>query len=502
MTPDAAMSLTRSLAIELAADRPQLRRLDDYHAGRHPLAFASKKFLEAFGGLFKAAAVNWCPLVIAATLERLHVEGFRNSKDETANARPWEIWQANNFDAGSNMLFREALKYGRCYTMAGPGDDGDPPLLTIESPLDVIHRMSTANRRRMASALRVFTDDDGTRCATLYLPDEIWRWQRAGTYAATRSPLTGRPDLTDDLSQATWEPRVIDGRDWPEVNDLGVVPIVAFLASPELDGWGTSELAAVLPLQDMVNKTVADMLVASEFVAMPQRFATGMEIQVNPTTNQPVDPFPVVTRMYQAEAPETKFGQFPAADLSSYVQVLGTLKQDVATITRTPPHYFYLGGAFPSGEAIKSAEAGLVAKAKDRMLTFGESAEQLMRLALVIDGSADIAAVDMETVWGDPEYRIESEHIDATLKKQALGVPWLQLMEDAGYSPQVIERMTAQRDVERRQAAQEQADAAKQAADLAAASASNLQAASQLVPPAQRPPPPVAKAPAVPVPPR
>lgn len=444
MDADRALALTVSLTRELADDRPKLKRLDDYYRGRHPLSFATQKFLEAFGGLFKAAAVNWCPLVIAATLERLHVEGFRNGTDEQANTRPWEIWQANNLDADSNILHREALKFGRCYVMVGPGEGSDPPMITIESPMNMIHRNSAVNRRKRVAALRVFTDDDGTRCATLYTPDEVWRWARAGSSASG----------VDDLSTASWAPRRLAGRDWPELNTLGVVPVVPFLASPELDGWGTSELAAVLPLQDMVNKTVADMLVASEFVAMPQRWVTGLEIQTNPATGQPMEPFPPITRLMLAENPLTKFGGFPAADLSTYVAVLGTLKQDVATITRTPPHYFYLGGAFPSGEAIKSAEAGLVAKARDRMLTFGESHEEVMRLALILDGSSDIASVDMETVWGDPEYRIESEHIDATLKKQALGVPWPQLMEDAGYSPAVIARMTVQRDQEKAAAAE------------------------------------------------
>jgi hypothetical protein len=38
--------------------------------------------------------------------------------------------------------------------------------------------------------------------------------------------------------------------------------------------------------------------------------------------------------------------------------------------------------------------------------------------------------------------------VDAATKKQALGVPWEQLMEDIGYSPQQIDRMAAQREAE------------------------------------------------------
>lgn len=435
MNQEQALKLTKSLCKDLADDRVKLRTLDRYYTGDHPLSFASDKFLEAFGGLFKASAVNWCPLVIASVVERLRVEGFRTGRG--SNKRAWKIWQANNLDADSNIAHREAGKYGRTYAMIGAPDvEGEPPLITIESPLDVIHRQSSENRRRRAAALRVFTADDGTYCATLYTPDEIWRWQRQGS------------GVVDDLAMVAWEPRYVEDRPFPEVNELGVVPIVPLLATPELDGWGTSDLASVLPLQDMVNKTVADMLVASEFVAMPQRYVAGLDIVRDPKTEQPLPPFPITSRLWQSENPEAKFGQFPSANLSTYVETLETLKQDIATITRTPPHYFYLGGQFPSGSAIKSAETGLVAKARDRMLTFGEGWEEVMRLALAIDGRSPQTLTDMETVWGDPEYHDEAATADSLIKRQAIGVPWEQLMVDAGYSPQQIESWQALHDAQ------------------------------------------------------
>jgi hypothetical protein len=119
------------------------------------------------------------------------------------------------------------------------------------------------------------------------------------------------------------------------------------------------------------------------------------------------------------------------------------LVQHVASQTRTPPHYFYLRGQFPSGESIKSAETGLVAKAKRKMRHFGEGWEEVIRLAFSVmnDDRADI--VDAETIWGDPESRSESEHIDAVVKKLALGVPQQQLWEDADYTPQQIDRFHA-----------------------------------------------------------
>jgi hypothetical protein len=53
-----------------------------------------------------------------------------------------------------------------------------------------------------------------------------------------------------------------------------------------------------------------------------------------------------------------------------------------------------------------------------------------------------------ETIWADTESRSQAEVVDAAVKKQALGVPWEQIMEDIGYSPQQIDRMQALREAE------------------------------------------------------
>lgn len=129
----------------------------------------------------------------------------------------------------------------------------------------------------------------------------------------------------------------------------------------------------------------------------------------------------------------------------------------MATISRTPPHYF-LGnaGVFPSGEALRAAEAGLTSKAWDRARDNGEPVEEAMRLAFRLaalspqvssrDAArfrkwADLTAA--EAKWRDPETRTESEHIDALMKQQSLGVPDEILWERVPYSPQEIVRIKA-----------------------------------------------------------
>lgn len=433
VTSEEALRLTKLLAKQLGQDRDALSKLNAYYVGQHPLAFASKRFLEAFGGLFAAFSDNWCPLVVDSLRQRLHVTGFRfpslpDDQDPSHGDKlAWDLWQANNLDADSDVLHTDALIYGRSYVVVGAGDPvaGEPPaLITVESPLDMIVQTSSANRRRRTAALRVFKDDDDQGAATLYLPDETWYWSQRGSSL---------------FSGGTWEVRAD-----PVPQPLGVVPVVPFLNRPRLDPWGFSELVGVIPIQGAVNKLLADMMVASEFTAMPQRFVTGLEIMRDPVTNQPIDPFPALTRLMQAEDPNVQFGQFAQGNLDTYVHAIELLIQHVASQSATPPHYFYLSGNFPSGESIKSAEAGLVAKAQDRTRTFGESWEEVMRLAFRVLGDVGRAkAHDAETIWADVEMRTESAHVDSTLKKLQLQVPVEQLWEDLGYTPQQISRFKA-----------------------------------------------------------
>ncbi|PNE29803.1 hypothetical protein AF335_33080 [Streptomyces eurocidicus] len=211
----------------------------------------------------------------------------------------------------------------------------------------------------------------------------------------------------------------------------------------------------MIPIQSAINKVTADALTASEFAAWPQRYVTGLEITEDDQGN-PIEPFKVaVDKLLQAEDPQAKFGQFEAASLSNYCDLVGLLLQHLSSISRTPSYYFLVnGGPPPSGEAIISSEAGLVAKVRERMLYFGESWEQVIRLCFAIKGDKRAKEFAMETVWRDPEYRTEAQHIDALLKLQQLNVPEEQLWSDAGYTPSQISTFRAMRKEDAKAAAE------------------------------------------------
>ncbi len=416
-------------------ERTEANRIyDEYYEGEHRLAFATSKFRKTFGALFSEFADNWCGLVVDAPEERLNVEGFRFGTEEErlqGDVAAWEIWQRNQLDAFSQQGHLEALIWANAAVMVWQEDD--LAKITVEHPSQVIVAHESGSVTKRSAALKAWTDEfSGDLFVNLYLPDVIWKWKRE----ASTTKLDGGGDFTER-------------EDSQLVNPLGVVPIVPLVNKPRLLRPGQSEIRAVVPMQDAVNKLIADMMIASEFQSFRQRWATGIEI---PTAfDDEGKPLPqdqqeaamwkhAIDRLWYSEDPETTYGEFDVTDLKSFVTGIEMLVQHIASQSKTPPHYFFIGGQFPSGESIKSAESGLVAKVIRKERYFGEAWEEVMRLAFAVEDDDRKNDVLSETIWGDAETRTESQHVDAVIKKRSVGIPLKQLWEDLGYSVVQIAR--------------------------------------------------------------
>ncbi|MFF1633964.1 phage portal protein [Leifsonia sp. NPDC058248] len=409
---------------ELEARQADLHRLTEYHAGKHRLAFSSDKFRAAFGGLFSAFADNFIPLVVNAVEERLNIQGFRMGTDPTADKDAWAIWQANDLDAASQLAHKQALIKGDGYVIVWADGDGKPKV-SVETPNQCIIAYDPGDRTVRLAGLKAWLDSEGKH-ATLMFADAVYRFKA--------SPA----------NEETWVPDQKNDATWPMPNPLGEVSMVQLVNDPSLDSnFGVSEFINVIPLQDAINKTVADMIVASEYIAFPQRYVTGLELEEDDQGNTKA-PFQIaVDKLLVAEDAQANFGTLPAGDTMNHIKQIEMLVQHVSTQTRTPPHYFNVGGNLPSGDAIKAAETGLVAKARRKMRYFGEAWEEVIRLCFKVVGDPRADVTDGETIWGNPEYRSESELADALVKRAAIGVPRQQLWEDAGYTQTQISRFHA-----------------------------------------------------------
>lgn len=425
LTPGAWLQL---LSARLDIESAACQRYRDYFDGRHKLLFATAKWREAFGTLFAQFSNNWMQVVTDAAVERLGVQGFRFGED-VADAAAWRVWQHNNLDAASVQAFTEAVKCGRSYLLVAPSADG-VARITVEHPQQVTVAYASGNRRVRLAALKRWLDDDGYVYATLYLPDALVKYR---SQERVRQYGLG--------SKIEWQLRRDDpgGR-----NDLGVVPVVALENTPDMLTGGRSDLDPVLPLQDAINKLCSDMLVASEFNAYPQRWATGLEVPRNAdgTVNRDAALKASMAHVWMAESTDATFGQLTPGDLQNYVNALDNFRQDVAALTRTPPHYLLAKMVNLSGDALKAAETGLVARVKRKQLDFSDGLEETMRLAFRAMGDNKKASLmGAETIWRDPESRAPGVIADSLVKKRQIGVPLEILWEEAGYTPQQIERM-------------------------------------------------------------
>ncbi|MEK9644212.1 MAG: phage portal protein [Alphaproteobacteria bacterium] len=454
--------------------RARLEQFDAYYRGDHPLAFATREFLEAFGGLFGAFSDNWCETVVNAVKERLHVTGFRFGEDSDADTEAWDIWQRNALDLESNMAHLEALVFGVSYALVWPLDG--LARVTVEHPYQVVTVPKAGDRRTVAAAMKRYRDDDGTEVAWLYLPGEVRRYRSTDpepNVLALERVRAGHINWALDRDNDEDGPAVVD-------NPFGdVVPVVPLENRPRLIAAPRSEIENVIPLQDAVNKEWADCMVASEYAADAQRWILGWEPEVDPESNQPVNPpldrrkrFLTLNQNENDEHPVT-IGQFTPGNLDNYVKVIETLVQHIASQTRTPPHYLNPGADRLSGESIEASESGLISKVIERQQTFGEGWERVMRLAFLAEGNEEKAAlVSAETLWQPPILRSDAQRVDAALKLTQIGLPKTAVLEFLNYTPSQIARMLA--DMETEQAMQQvitpqQMDAVAQPGDTTAA---------------------------------
>jgi hypothetical protein len=245
----------------------------------------------------------------------------------------------------------------------------------------------------------------------------------------------------------TWHPGAAQNDPVIERNPAGVVGLVEMTPQPRTLGPPRSELHSVIPFQDRVQTTIFNRLVATDFGAFRTIWASGIKVardviktDSSGTVQQVVRPFDLgANRLLANENPDGKFGAFPGDPLTGYLAAVAQDVEHLSAITQTPP--WYLTGTMINlaADAIKAAEAGLVAKAGKRARFLGESWEEVARLSLAIVGNAASADSSAEVVWADMETRSIAQLVDALVKLDTIGVPQEVLWQKFGATPQEIE---------------------------------------------------------------
>jgi Phage portal protein, SPP1 Gp6-like len=247
-------------------------------------------------------------------------------------------------------------------------------------------------------------------------------------------------------------------------NPLGVVPVINLRNSDRiLADYGSSEIDDLKPLVDGLNKSLTDMLVTSEYVGRPRRWATGIELIEEPVLDdagEPVlddddnpvvevtNPIPEGNRAMISEAADAKFGQLQAADLAGYEASVRVLLGQIMAVSTLPAHFVGVLTDTPaSADALRASEASLTARAEARQATFGRAWEQVARLMIAVrDGRDPNMIEDIRVLWADAATRSVAQEADAVVKLYQAGLlPTSYALSKLGYSDDEIAEIRSAR---------------------------------------------------------
>ena len=416
---DMRAACSRQLDMQIA---PALQYMAYYDGEPAILALLDTEERQMFRRFLDESQANWCSLVANAVAERLQVVAFQwgDSSD-----RAWAIWQANQMDADAELVQTDALVTGRGYVLVQPDDSNSVGVsITPESPLQATVMYQPGNRRVRLAGFKRFRDPLSAKVTeVLVLPDTI----------------------------ATWPADNPQGDPVVEANPAGAVGLIEITPQPRTLGVPRSELDPAIPIQDRIHTTIFNRLVASDFGAFRQIWATGVKLarQIVTTTNPDgstgtteiaVKPCDIgANRLLTNENPDGRFGAFTGDPLIGYLTAVEQDIEAMAAITQTPPYYLHGKMVNLSADAIKAAEAGLVCKVRRRMLHIGEAWETVVRLALQLVGDPGAANMEGQVLWADPETRSIAQLADALTKMQSIGVPQQILWQRLGATPAEID---------------------------------------------------------------
>lgn len=408
---------------------------EHYFEGHQPLAFATPKYSAVFGEMFRAFAYNRCSYVVDAHADRLQITGVRSASEEIT-ARAAEIWNVNRMDKRAGEVHRHAVMLGDAYVIVWPEAADGQVQLWPQNPEYVRVAYDDERPGLITAACKGMETHDGRHRINLYFPDRIEKW-------VTTEAVNDRRGI-----EPRYVPYEVPGEPWPVPNPWGVVPVFHFANNADTGGYGRSELSDVIPLQDALNKTLTDLILASELGGFPQKVILGLdaddeqvreglrrlEAGMNKIFSIPFDP--------DGKAPS--IAEFSATNLKQISEVVTLFDTLIARVSRVPVHYLQLSGDFPSGRALRTAEGPFVTKIEDRQVAFGNVWEDAMALALRMAGTADPG--DLSAVWEAATAMQEEDKWDLALQKSAIGLPLDQILREmGGYEEEEIARIVAEK---------------------------------------------------------
>lgn len=329
--------------------------------------------------LAKISETPFLSLVVTTVAQQLVAETFRSARGVEMD-KMIAPWLRNRMHSRQRAVYRGALAYGYSYATAMPGDSG--AVIRGRSPRDLY------------AVYGDVVEDEYPMYYLLVKGGHKYVVDEEAVYI-----------LGDDNGRVEY---IEDRR-----HNAGVAPAVRYSNQIDLEGRTPGEVEPYVQVAARIDKTTYDRMVNQHFNSWKVRTATGLDMPTDPADRERVK-----LLLRQGDILTGEEGvQFGTLDETSSDSLIKATDEDVkllAVVTQTPVHALTGDLVNLSADAIAESRAMADLKVNERKVGFGDSNEQLLRLAAHIEGRAEDAAdFSLRTDWADLQSRSMSQAADA-----------------------------------------------------------------------------------------
>lgn len=367
--------------------------------------------------------VRWPKLSIDVLVESLVLEGFK-----LADGPPPEdlnrILQANNFDTLLTLGLTEALIQGAAFVVAGGREDSDIPMLSVHKGNEF--SIKEDYQGRIIQAVRRYRKGNQTFKA-VYKPGRTAWYQ-----------VEGSLEVLIEEAETGYDR----------------VPVVPLVNRKRIGEEGQSEIEDIATLCDAASRSLTNLQVAQELLAMPVRYLFGDDVKsqfknADGTQKSRVEAY---LGHYIVGPKGSTAGSIPGSDLNQIINSFKVYAQQVSALTGIPP--FMMGISADSNpasaEAMRSAKDRLITRAEMKQHIFGDAVEDIARMVLALAGVEVDGLETLEARWRDPAVASVSSRNALMLQAHAQGIITEETAREyLGLSP---EQMARERHTDHREA--------------------------------------------------
>jgi hypothetical protein len=424
--------------------------------------------------------INISRTAVDSPLELTKVNGI-TCADDKARTLLENWWTDQELDFESHSTHERAYQYGNSALIVLPDPETGELAAYAHSPRDVMVFYSANNPRKKSHAVHLYTVFGTPGDIDAVTPDSPGADHNYGdpsyasyinTYAASLNTMPSH-DSTNPYTQdqeylvaevyfedvilkyVSVSPIPLGMVNLTAVNMRladeipepipGIIPCFHFRTART--PFGRSRLADLSGLQSGMDITYSAMMAAIRAASWKQRYLTserGEGIGDNFERNTPIND-DVDTDEFQAgmdtiftfNGHNVKVGEFSVSTSDNFIQAIDKITALFSKVSDVPEHH-YSGRTPPSGESIRQADRPLIAVVEHCQALFAATWKEVFQYVLAYYGTT----ADAEVSWAQTMHDT-LDYLNSQLLKRELGVPDSVLLQEAGYSSEVVEKWEA-----------------------------------------------------------